>query len=205
MNKLSKPKTYFKTLKKKKSLLNFKISLPQARWINYKRRYGFGVRLKKYFDCLFDKAFSYIFFKKLQFLNKKHIKDLEYSIYLIRPEFRIDIFLWRLNFFSSCYEARSFIHNKEIKLNESVISHANYFLKCGDVISFNSKKFYTKSKFKLFLNKRISNFKLFTFLEIDYYTNTFFILKDFRHLTRQDLFSFIRKLSDVDKFKRFIE
>lgn len=184
---------------KKKNLFSCRHLLFTKKWIFYNSKYSFGVYLKKYFDCIFDKAFSLLFFKKLKFLNKKLKKNIEYSIYLIRPEFRIDIFFWRLNFFSSCYEARVFINNKKILINNKSV-HSNYFLKKGDIISL---KFFTcNNKLKL---KSFNNFKIFSFVEIDYYTNTVVILKDYITLTEKDLRFFFDSFVDINKFKSFIK
>ena len=70
-----------------------KTLITTKRWVSYKSKYSEGVKLKKYFDCLYDRSFSVSFFKKLKFLNKKLKKTLDLSAYFIKPEFRIDLFL----------------------------------------------------------------------------------------------------------------
>lgn len=174
------------------------------KWFRCKSKYLTGVRLKNYFDCLYDQAFSLIFYKNLKYLNKKVNKMLEYKIYLIKPEFRIDIFLWRLYFFSSCYHSKQGIITKKVKVNGQNV-HQNYFLKKGDVINLELLSYYTENSFKYLLNKRLNTAHLCTFIEIDYYTNTIIILKNYNELTEDDIRLFIKNHTDVAKFKAFVE
>lgn len=175
-------------------------------WLNNRQKYQIGLSAKRYFDCLFDQAFSIVFFKNLKNLNKKANLIIEQCTYLIRPEFRIDNFLWRFNFFSTRYEARNFINLKKIKVNGKV-SHPNYFLKKGDIIFFDYDNFFFDKNYRNFLSKKINNNSFATFIEIDYYTNTIVMLKNYHELTENDIFFFVDyfQFYDVNAFKHFIE
>ena len=89
---------------------------------------------------------------------------------LILAEFRISIFLSRIQIFNSAYEASQALKNKQVLVNGKKISK-NYLLKKGDIISI--LKFPTNSKSFFSYSKRLS-----PFYEYDYYTNTFVILFD---------------------------
>ena len=195
------------TISKKKIKSYFwsaKVLLFTKKWIFYKFKYNTGVQLKKYFDCLFDRAFSLLFFKNLKYLNKNLDRISEISLYLIKPEFRLDIFLWRLNLFSSCYQARQVINNSQIKINARCI-HPNYFLQKGDIIFFPSELYHFNANFRNFLSKKLDNIKLLTFIEFDYYTNTFIILKNYNELTKKDMMFFLNNTINITQYKLFIE
>jgi ribosomal protein S4 len=185
-------------------LNSYKKVLLIKKWSAYKARYSEGVKLKKYFDCVFDQAFSILFFKKLKFLNKAKNKVVEYNTYLMRPEFRVDIFFWRLKFFSSCYEARRFINENKIRVNDKKI-HPNYFLKKGDIISFDSTIYHKNFLLKTLLLNQINTNKFFSFIEIDYYTTTVVMLKNYRELNENDMSLFVNKFCNVTKIKTFID
>lgn len=83
--------------------------------------------------------------------------------------------------------------------------HPNYFLKKGDIISFDFLSFFKNSNFKNILLKNINNNKLLPFVEIDYYTNTVIFLKNYNQLTEQEMIFFVSNFLSITKFKSFIE
>lgn len=191
-------------LKKKKNLWAIKTVLTTKKWSSYKLKHFRGVVLKNFFDCLLDKAFSMLFLKKLKFLNQKKIKTFDNIIYVLKPQYRIDIFFWHLKFFSSSYQARQMIKNKKITVNGKTI-HPNYFLKKGDVISFDSLSYHLQSNFKTFLGNSWNNTKILSFAEIDYYTNTVVILKNYKELTEKNIILYELQSVDIIKLKSFVE
>lgn len=193
-----------KYLTRKKVFWSSKILLYTKKWSRCKLKYLTGVRLKNYFDCLFDQGFSFLFFKNLKNLNKKLDKMLEYSIYIMKPEFRIDVFLWRLNFFSSSYHSKQSIFTKKITVNGEN-THSNYFLKRGDIIYIDNSAYHFYNTFKHLSSSKSNKLRFFTFIEIDYYTNTIIILKNYYELTENDIRLYISNYSDVAKFKTFIQ
>ena len=188
----------------KKIFWSSKFLLYTKKWSRCKLKYLNGVRLKNYFDCLFDQGFSFLFFKNLKYLNKKLDKTLEHNIYIMKPEFRIDIFLWRLNFFSSCYHCKQNISTKKIRVNGKT-THSNYFLKKGDIIHIDSSVYNIYNHFANFVNKKSHTLRFLTFIEVDYYTHTIVVLKNYNELTENDVRLYISNYSDVAKFKTFIE
>jgi hypothetical protein len=103
------------------------------------------------------------------------------------PFFRIDILLWYLNYFSTTYEAINQIHNNTVLVNEKSVG-PNFYVTKGDIISF-SEKGLLKIKDCILKNKNqyyVNSF-YFTFLEIDYYSNTIVITKDVAELSPEDL------------------
>ena len=193
-----------KYLTRKKVFWSAKTLLYTKKWSRCKLKYLTGVRLKNYFDCLLDQGFSFVFFKKLKHLNKKLDRMLEYSIYIMKPEFRIDVFLWRLNFFSSCYHSKQSIFTRKITVNGKN-THSSYFLKKGDIIQINDSSYHIHNYFKYLLSKKSNILRFFTFIEIDYYTNTIIILKNYDELTENDIRLYISNYNDVAKFKTFVE
>ncbi len=191
-------------LKSKTNLWNTKTTLMTKKWSTYKLKYSRGVEVKTFFDCLLDKAFSTLFLKKLKNLNKKQDKNLDNVIYFLKPQYKIDMFLWHLNFFSSSYQARQVIKNKKITVNGKKI-HPNYFLKKGDIIFFDSLFYHKECIFSFLLNKTLNNTKILSFIEIDYYTNTAIILKNYDELTEKNIVLYESQYFDVIKLKSFIE
>ena len=191
-------------LKNKINLWATKTTLMTKKWSTYKLKYSRGVELKTFFDCLLDKAFSMLFFKKLKNLNKKCNINSDNAIYFLKPHYRIDMFLWHLNFFSSSYQARQMIKNTKTIVNGKKV-HQNYFLKKDDIIFFDSLIYHTKSIFNLLLDKTLNNTKILSFAEIDYYTNTVIIFKNYDELTEKNIILFESQFYDVVKFKSFIE
>ena len=189
---------------RRKVFWSSKTLLYTKRWSRCKLKYLTGVRLKNHFDCLFDQVFSFLFFKNLKYLNKKMDKILEYSIYIMKPEFRIDVLLWRLNFFSCCYHSKQNISTKKITVNGKN-TYSNYFLKKGDIIYVDNSTYHIHSHFKHLLSKKSNTLRIFTFIEIDYYTNTIIILKNYDELTENDIRLYVSNYIDVAKFKTFIE
>jgi len=63
-------------------------------------------------------------------------------------ESRLDILLYRLNYFKNPRESRNFVKNKNIKINNKIIKILNYQLYINDIIDI-------KIKYKLYLKKNI--------------------------------------------------
>lgn len=186
----------FKRPKWKKIQKNFKhkkikfinIFLQKAtykNWNKVKKTYKKGLELKRFLDILSDTKFSVSYYKKFLSNNKNNslffIKNLVFN-FLIKKFFRLDLLLWKLKIFSSSYESRQYIKNNFILVNDKK-SYESYFLKKGDIIKFKT--------FNLLNHKnKISNNKgfdfLYSFIEIDYYTNCIVMLKDLNTFSIED-------------------
>lgn len=67
---------------------------------------------------------------------------------LLLFESRLDILMYRLNYFKNPRESRNFIRNKNIKINNKIIKVLNYQLYINDIID-------VKLKYKLFFHNKI--------------------------------------------------
>lgn len=184
--------------KKIKSTLidNFLIKKDLKRWSKVKTYYKTGFKYKNVLQNVFDRSIKFSFLKKKS-KNLVLKKDLILN-YLIYPNFRLDILLWNLNFFASSFQARQAINNSGVLLNGKRIK-ANSFVTKGDIITF--KK--TINEMYIFneIVEKFSKNKIFlTFVEVDYYTKTIVVLKDYKELSVEDLYLLITEYIDLKNF-----
>jgi hypothetical protein len=166
-------------------------------WEKNKSYYKDGLMLKKSFYSFYNNSITTTYYKKL---IKKNT-DLRFTSFFfkifLKPLFFIDILLWKINFCNSSYEGRQLLNYKQIYVNSKVIQ-SNYLLKKGDIITVNPKFLTGKLKFE---NSVL--FELFSlFFEIDYYTKTVIIIKDFSALSSSD---FVSLISDSIQLKLFVD
>jgi ribosomal 50S subunit-recycling heat shock protein len=171
--------------------VNYKI------WDKIKNHYKDGLYIKNSIYKLFDNSFSTRYYKK-KLLNKNlfFLKNIILNS-IIKPNFRLDILLWKLNFFKSPYESKQAIQTGHIFVNNK-IQFQNSFVKKGDIISFKLNSNGTNVNF---LNKFEPDL-LFSFTEIDYYSSTIIILKDYYNLSNED-FSLL--ITESINFKKFVD
>jgi len=178
-------KGYKKKLKRKKFSNVNKIKI---RFLSYKREkqhFRSNLKAKQLIYQHYKDSFNFKLFKKL-LLKEKNKNNLKLNILLtifLKIEYKIDIALFKLFFFSSSLEAKKFIQEGNILVNYKKTSQ-NYFLKQGDIVSINKSSTYSTRKI-LKQTKRTSFFH--SFFEIDYYTKTFIVLKDFNSLSYSDV------------------
>ena len=122
---------------------------------------------------------------------------------LIEPEIRLDILLFRLNFFSSSFQARQSLNEGEILVNGQIVK-GNCFLKKGDIISFFSKKSNTLFDLKKIVNKQSLSYSLCPFVEIDFYTKTIVIFKSLNEFTNIDFNFLFPNYFENKKIKDYI-
>lgn len=151
-------------------------------WEKVKKYYKKGLETKNLLHSVYESNVKLNTVHKN--LDKTLIKKNLISNVLIKPLFRVDILLWKLNFFSSSYESKQVINNNFVSVN-GISVKSNFFVKKGDVISFKEevekKSFFFNSVKKYSLNE---NF--LTFVELDYYTKSIVILKNCQELDYQD-------------------
>ena len=141
------------------------------RWVYISKNFRNILYLRNRVNQYFDGVFNNSFFKK-QVKNKTTFLDsIRYSY--IKPEFRLDIILWRLHFFSSPYEARIAVFKNQILVN-GIQVHFSYFLKQGDIVVVN-----TEPNLNYLVELKLPTFNLNSFVEVDYYSNTFIVLQDY--------------------------
>jgi len=169
------------------NLLNVRI--PRILYCN--KIFSKKLQTRKYLASIYDNSCRYKIDKK-QKSRRKVISSV-----LVKPLYRIDLFLWYLKIFSSSWEARQVINNKKIYVNSKCVK-LNHQIKMGDIISFNfSQSDEDKNAYVLLKKKFMRTKKSFPFLEYDYYTNTFIVLKDWIHFSKNDFSLMFRENKNV--------
>lgn len=194
----------------KKSLKNFFFSFKNITTSHFLLRSRFFFKnllfMKSTVLKYFNGCFSVNFFKKI-FLTSFYRENL-ISIF-IKPEFRLDILLWRLKFFNSPYLARFAFQNNLIFINNNLIfffySLKQHFKRCLNGVQLISLKSDLIYSFKNNLNHFEKSIYISTFLEIDYYLGNIIILKDLKNLNYKDINSILKEPINFYKFKDFIK
>ena len=155
------------------------------------------IRMQRYYkqsllekNCLlqkFDNSY------KLSLLKKDLVKSnsLKYSdilkLTLIKQNYYLNIFLWRLFLFTTANEASYYINNNFVQVN-GVFVTPNYFLRSGDIITFKKDiSFYLKKNFRSYRLLRT----LCSFIEIDFYLLNVVVIKNFDEFTIDDICFFL--------------
>ena len=153
------------------SFNNYKLQVPLKRWERISQVTKQGLAMRRSFYQLYNLQLSYTVLKKFIF----RFKNLSYRTNLLRSimqfEYRIDILLWRLRFFKSSSEARLYINNGLIQINQKRVK-CNYFVKQGDVITFIGKLDFLAN-----LQRLKKTFLDSSFVEVDLYTNSLIVLE----------------------------
>ena len=134
----------------------------------YNNRILLRLKLKQRYDYKFSKLKNYS--NEKEFLTKNFLKK----------EYRLDLILYNLKFFLSLYQAKQYIKNGFVSVNNVIIKSENVILWKGDIIKVSDKK--TNC-----WNKIVKKELIFSFLEVDYYTKTFVIIKDLNNINFQDI------------------
>jgi ribosomal protein S4 len=150
--------------------------------------------VRKYFDG----QFSLSYFKKS--FKKSQTRCFSISSVFIRPEFRLDILLWRLKIFSSVFFSRLAIRNKQVTVN-GLNKNFDFYLVKGDIIKFSQIK---ACSLKNYFLKYFKIIFIPSFIELDFYTNTIIVLKGFNNLKISDFSSVIKEPLCLHKFKNYI-
>lgn len=143
----------------------------------------FGIKLqtKKYVSSLYDNTI------KVNWDYKEKFRKNSICNVIAKPMYRMDIILWYLNFFSSAAAAKQFLNSKGVLVNNKPVG-SNYILKQGDVFSFDlPDSIQTLNSYKTIKSKFLKSRHMFPYLEYDYYSNSFFVLKSWNQLTQNDL------------------
>lgn len=176
---------------------NFKI------WDKTKSYYKQGVKSRNVLYNLFDKSVTIKDLSKpLKFSKNLDNRDIILST-LFKPEYRLDILLWRLSFFNSSYHARQAINNGLVLVNGKKVS-GNLIVKKGYIVSF-SNKFNIKTLDVLKNSNLFSiNKNIISFVEVDYYTNSIIITKNIEDISLEDIYLLKSTSYDLKKIKDFI-
>lgn len=173
---------------------NIKIYNPKYKLKRRKNTFRNLLQTKRLLYAVFNKALKIKFWQQLQ--QKHNWKRLDYvSTFLIKPYFKVDVLLWSLDFFISTRAVKKAIINKNIFLNNNLLQN-NCFLKKGDILSVKKVTNLKKNKEKFTSDK-----KILSFLEVDYYTNTILITKDFHSITNKDIYLIARNVFSVTRWR----
>jgi ribosomal protein S4 len=172
----------------------------QCRFSYWKRvRFFFkeNLDMKNKLTTYFDNGFSTKFYKKL-FLNTYSREYTMCSVF-VRPEYRLDILLWRLQITSSLYLAEYIIKKKYILVNGRNIG-LKYFINEGDIVTItNIKIFNFKNSSTLYIFSQL----LPPYVEADFYLGQFIILKNWHTFASKDLTFIIRAPLKLSKIKNY--
>jgi ribosomal protein S4 len=171
-------------------------------WEKVKNYYKSGLQFKKKLMVWFDDAANIKIIKKQVLKNQKSNKDILLSTFL-KSEFRVDILLWRLNFFPSSYSARQSLNEGSILLNGKP-TLSNTLLKKGDILSFRLTKSPSSFSLKDTFSSIYTKQSFCSFVEVDFYTKTLVVIKDLNDLTLDDFSLIITEYFDLKKFRDYL-
>jgi ribosomal protein S4 len=208
LEKQKKKKRLSKLEKQFLTSYNQKLKLVKEKKEKIKSKYGILVSLKKmpriknhFKVCLETSIMLKQFFGyRSQFsvaATKEKNFDLIYKNVFIKQFFKVEILLWKLNFFKSTEEAVQHLSHGKILINGFTKS-PNYFLKKGDIITFlmpvSDVSFLNENvlKSKSFLKR-----SLYPFVEMDFLSKTVVILKDEHEISLAELFYFTPFLLNI--------
>lgn len=187
-------------IKKKFFFNNLILQVFFRRWFKLNRKYSENLRLKRVTSQIFDSSIKNLFFKNELKSNKSNFFNKQFCKLLIKPIFKINILLTKLLFFTSVHEANKVIQSKKVLLNGRLIVQPNIFLKKGDLITFSR---YSETAFKKLiqtLNSSVFFSFFYNFVEVDHYSKTIVILKDYNSLSNQDINLIYKKYFNLKYF-----
>lgn len=201
------------SLKNKTKLINqsrvtLNSIIKTKRWDFTRKLYKNGLELKRYYYHTFDYIIRNKILKRIFLVESKKYKENNFintGLYLLKPTYRLDVLLWSLGFFNSVYESRNAIFSKNVFLNKNINPQPGNILNTGDIVSLD---FFKKNlTFKLLSDKKIIFKKQFYFFcEIDYYTKTIVIVKDFSNVLQSyDNPQVFFKQLDIRKFVSYLK
>jgi ribosomal protein S4 len=200
LSKIRKKK--LKDSKYKKFKNNLLIKIEFKIWEKVKDFYRNGRKATNFISNTFDNTFTNSQLKVRLLASK--VSDETLNIYrqtLLKPEFKLNILLWRLDFFCSSFQASQAIHDKKILVNGKFVEGSFSLLK-GDVIYIATEAYnknFRKSKIKFSPSDGI-----LSFIEVDYYTSLVVIIKDLENLSNQDLYFIRPEFDNLKSIKDYI-
>lgn len=166
------------------------------KWEYLKKKLRFFYLHKTLFLAYFDGQFLLKKLKTLFRVKNRLFSDIQL---FIKPEYRLDIILWRLKFFSSVYIIKYALKKNLISVNFNIIKQFIYLQK-GDIVNVKFNKF---SKIKNNIETFLKIPHLYVFVEIDYYSQTFVIIKSYKSYLFKNLSSIIRYPFNTLSLKNF--
>lgn len=157
-----------------------------------KMLYKFSLTLKKSVFKFHDNSLSLKFYK-----NQKHLSRQPLNKLLVKPLLNLEVFIWKLSFFSSVRAVRQEIKKGNVLVNGIPVKYS-IILKKGDIVKILSINSLDSSKFI----KR--NFYA-NFCEVDFYTRTVILLRDSKNFYQKDLSFAIREQFKTNRFLYYLK
>lgn len=156
----------------------------------YKVKYFFKnkLKLKNQYKCKYD---GFTHFKQKQKSDYNKLIPIFFF-----NEFLLEILLWQLGFFLSVYQAKEAVFFKLVLVNNAVYKRKQC-LKKGDIITL-------KKNIKI-KNNQVSKKVYYSFLELDFYTNTIILTKNILSVNNLDLSFIIQEKYDFYSFKNILK
>jgi len=162
---------FYKYLSLKNCFINHRTILVKLNsWDRLSLQYKNFMLLKKMYRVRYDGLKTFKF-------NNRILNGKQQNIF--RMDYKLEVVLYKLGFCSSIYESQNLIKNKKVVLNDCIFSDLTRTLKKGDIIRILQKLKYNDSLFTFNIYSNI--------LEIDFYNQTFIVLKEFEDLKYSDL------------------
>lgn len=156
-----------------------------------KMLYRFSLTLKKSVFKFHDNSLSLKFYKNQKNLTKQPLNKL-----LVKPLLNLEVFIWKLSFFSSVRAVRQEIKKGNILVNGIAVRYS-IILKKGDIVKILSINNLDSSKF-------IRRNFYANFCEVDFYTRTFILLRDSKSFYQKDLSFAIREQFKTQRFLYYL-
>lgn len=162
-------------LKKKKTKFTYKIVSEEKEFKKRKKSmkrniYLTMLKLRRFYGNLGKKKFTRVFRQKGLHSNAL---GRSFAYFL---ESRLDVILYRSNFFNSIFAARQAINHKKIYINGILVTQPSYKVFINDIINISEIcNFYKKLKQKLENNKILSNYP--SYLEVNYKLGVILLIK----------------------------
>lgn len=167
---------------------SFALKIPFKKWNKLKMYYKSSLMEKRKLNLNYANSLRLRTLKTL--INSTNNKYNRFSIYknlIIKLEYRLDIFLYKLKLFPNLFQARAEIQKGNIYVNNNKIVKSNYTLQKGDIISFSDSLNFDLQNMS---RKTLHRSRLLSIIEFDIYNKNIIILKNFFELTQEDFFSF---------------
>lgn len=188
----------------KKFRNNLLIKVQYKTWEKVKSFYQNGRKITNVLFNTFDQAVSNTSIRKNILNPKASCQNLNiYRQILLRPEFKLNVLLWRLNLFCSSYQASQAISNKRVCVNNKFIG-SNFSLSKGDIISLVPKCYKKNTNIRKSRLNFSSSDNILSFVEVDYYSNQIVIIKSLEDLSHEDLYFIRPEFCNLKKIKDYI-
>jgi len=195
------------SFQKKKMLKLLRVSFFQPtflyrccfRWSRAKLLFKESLQMKRLFLFYYDFSFKLSSF--VSDFRKVKLRSYALSLFFIRPEFRLDVVLWRLNFFFSIYAARHAVYSRKILYNFKFI-RIIIFVTFGDIFLLDTKRC------KYFFLRAAKRFLLLSLVpghfEVDFYSGLVLCVHSSFKYSLQDTIAIKRNAFNLSRLKNYL-